>query len=304
MITGYFLIYNKKPARVHKLIYEGIFYAVAVILIAVIAYFAGFRYRYISLTDAAKNFLKSVFTVYDCYWFFAAYLVLCFLIPGITYFFNKYDQKGQFIILILFWAFGYGANVFCGGSYAGVFKAVFFFMLGGYIRQHYKKGSSRLSKSVLIILAAVSWLADSVVFYCIEAISCNGDDGLKNKVLLRLFGLVDYWILVPLCVISVFLLFAGMSFHNRYVNRIASTTFGVYLLHDSGITREIIWRGILNIDGDIYNSHLFIPYAIFSVAAIFTIGMVIDLMRQKFFTRISEKNWQWILSRLSRYRVI
>ena len=134
MITGYFLIYSKKPAKLRKLIYEGIFYAVIVILLVVIAYFAGFRYRYISLTDVEKTLFRSVFIVYDCYWFFAAYLVLCFIIPGITYFFNKYDQKEQLIIMVLFWVFGYGANIFCGGSYAGVFKAVFFFMLGGYIR--------------------------------------------------------------------------------------------------------------------------------------------------------------------------
>ena len=65
----------------------------------------------------------------------------------------------------------------------------------------------------------------------------------------------------------------------NWVNILASTSFGIYLIHDSDLTRYYILRFLLKTT-TMVKSNLIIPHAILSVIIIYCIGAIIDLLRQ------------------------
>lgn len=56
-------------------------------------------------------------------------------------------------------------------------------------------------------------------------------------------------------------------------------TLGVYLLHDSTITRPIIWYVLLKVDTVQYSSVFFPFYALLSIFGVFIFCSIVDLMR-------------------------
>lgn len=80
------------------------------------------------------------------------------------------------------------------------------------------------------------------------------------------------------CNIFIFLSF---EFKNDMINKVAKTTFGIYLIHDSIFAREFIWHGILRIDTFWYNKVLFPIYAIVIIISAFLVCSIIDVFRIK-----------------------
>lgn len=72
--------------------------------------------------------------------------------------------------------------------------------------------------------------------------------------------------------------------YHKLINVIASATFGVYLLHENGIIRPLLWKTVL-VSTQYQNSLLLIPYSIVSVTLIYILFTVIDLLRQIVFER-------------------
>ena len=69
--------------------------------------------------------------------------------------------------------------------------------------------------------------------------------------------------------------------HNYLINRIAATTFGVYLIHDSNLLRHFIWRDILQVN--CWEENPFLPvYAIITVMFVFVLCGTIDFLRIQF----------------------
>ena len=62
---------------------------------------------------------------------------------------------------------------------------------------------------------------------------------------------------------------------------VASTTFGIYLLHDNKLFLHYMWDNVLA-TYQYYNSIVLPLYAIFVVALIFVIGMTVDYVRLAF----------------------
>lgn len=58
-----------------------------------------------------------------------------------------------------------------------------------------------------------------------------------------LFALGREWELPTLAVsFGLFILFQRVHFHSRIVNKIASSTFGVYLITDHPYVRDLLWK--------------------------------------------------------------
>lgn len=74
--------------------------------------------------------------------------------------------------------------------------------------------------------------------------------------------------------------FAGKEpFSNLLINKISSAAFGVYLIHDNQYMRSYLWGTLLH-NQNYYGSGKLIVHAILSVAAVYTVCSVIDLIRQ------------------------
>ena len=86
---------------------------------------------------------------------------------------------------------------------------------------------------------------------------------------------------IPLATM-IFLSFATMKpFFNKYVNIVAGTVLGVYLLHENMFLRSIIWDYIFP-NVDYITSNWYILFYAIKVVAIFVICSGIDLLRKHY----------------------
>ncbi len=79
--------------------------------------------------------------------------------------------------------------------------------------------------------------------------------------------------------ISVFKIFLDIKLdYNKIINKLASTTLGIYLLHD-GKLDTYIWTYVFKSKEHLNNNYP-ILYIIEAAAIIFIVGAIIDLIRQ------------------------
>lgn len=101
---------------------------------------------------------------------------------------------------------------------------------------------------------------------------------LKNEFLSTVYHCIG----VPLLSFCIFMIFASLRIGSRpFINKIASATFGVYLIHDSDAGRYILWNCIFNIKTQI-SSNYFPLLAVFDILSIFCVCVLMDFLRQKF----------------------
>lgn len=90
-----------------------------------------------------------------------------------------------------------------------------------------------------------------------------------------------------ICLLLIFL--KRKEFSNKYINYIAGSAFGVYLIHDNLFFRQILW-GHLGINS-FYNSPYFILIIIGVVLGIYITCTFIDILR----ISTIEKVWIYII---------
>lgn len=84
--------------------------------------------------------------------------------------------------------------------------------------------------------------------------------------------------LALLVAVTTFMYFKNLNIpYNKWINTIASTTFGIYIIHtNSAAMRQWLWNDIIDCAG-----HYSIMYMICCIIAVFVICSIIDIVRQK-----------------------
>ena len=300
MLAGYFLIDRKKGVNLQKLVCQGLFYGVIACLIVASAFFLGVRPGLTKAIFILEACIESIISPYSNWWFLGTYILVVLLLPAIQSVFLKYDRNGQIKLLCLIWLFIYCINLLLNSGYANLMKGIFFFILGGYIRINFSQNKVNNRIYLWLMFAIFFWMIDSMVLYETNVLSLL--NGTKVKLIVNVFGIIDYGLLVPSCATFLFLFFSTLHIQCHTINRIASTTFGIYLLHDNIAIRELLWSKLLKVDTVQYTSSLFPLYAIVDVIVIFLIGMCVDLFRQKYIAPLIEKKWNSIKSSFQKYK--
>lgn len=85
------------------------------------------------------------------------------------------------------------------------------------------------------------------------------------------------------CAISAFLFFKNLNIkQNRIVNVIASSTFGILLIHaNSDTMRRFLWKDLFR-NTAFYNSPMFMMHAVIVVVATYVVCLFIDQLRIRF----------------------
>lgn len=90
----------------------------------------------------------------------------------------------------------------------------------------------------------------------------------------------------PLLLASIIIFCAFKNFNirnSKIINNIASTTFGIYLIHTNGFLKIFIWHRIFKIDYFINNPKFTILYIISSIIIVFLICSLLELIRKQIF---------------------
>ncbi|SFV41401.1 acyltransferase [Ligilactobacillus acidipiscis] len=276
LITGYFSINSKmKWSRILKVWVPTLFYSILCYIL--------FKLFGPSLTDK-RQVLASFFPVtFRSYWFITLFIMLLFAIPALNTLWHHCSRKQQgYIIISLFVTYILLPTLGLYADNSLFFIFIMYYLIGGYIR-----GTPKVSfwnkKTVYIVGILLSLTGYAyLTFHGIRAGYLAHSSDMINATT-KFFG--DNNICVVVFAVSFFMFFNHISLRpNRLINLVASSTFGIYLIHDNPFVRKFIWFDLLHFE-KLATTNLinFVVIDLITVLIIFGICSTIEIIRNKLF---------------------
>lgn len=270
LISAYFLI---DVPRIHyrkivPLVIEMFFYSIVIMLI---------MYSLDIAPINAENTLASLCPVIFGNWFVVYYILLYLLLPFINPWLLSMDKKQytRFLVILLTiwsviptltrWEWGFGKL----GSMLTVY------IIGAYIKLHVKDKITYPNRRNLIIGLSFAFLIIASIL-CFDAIGYT----FKMDLLVRRadYFTEDNSILALPCAVFIFMYFANLDFKSKWINQIASSVLGIYLIHDNALLRPYLWGTIFPNTDYLGNPYL---HAFIKITAVFLVCLAIDFVRDK-----------------------
>ena len=270
IITGYFLCTSAfKLKNIIKLHNQVWFYSIVCFFV----FYFCFNYNY----SAEEYLMVFLPTIYKEYWFFSAYFILFIFSPFINKFLLTLNQKNYKIFLtisIVLWVI---IPTFTDQTmYANdIILFLLLYSIGAYFKLYpqnvFQKFNVRLSISI-VSLFLIFFSTTIINLLAIKFTSMSGLGLLfydKNSILTLLCA-------TGLCSLAIY----AKPNYNKFINKLGSCTFGIYLIHDNFAFREVVWKQVLFLPQ--YSHLILLPLIIILTATVvFIICSIIELIRQK-----------------------
>lgn len=275
IITGYFLIKSKfKLSRLIQLLLQVFFYSSIIYLVFV---FFG------ATSFSMKGIIKAFFpTIFKEYWFFTAYVSLYLIYPYINKMLLSMNKKVYIKYLFTICLLWIIIPTFTMKDMYGseIPQFILLYSIGAYLRIYEKvlyKNSKVLGKYLVIISMLFLGIITILFSYISEYYQ------ILYSITLHFYERSSLFIIISAC--GLFLVFKNLNIGSiKVINKIASCTFGVYLIHDNNYMRDLIWKNIFN-NSNLAHSPFLIVHMISSVFIVFISCIVIEFIRQKYIER-------------------
>lgn len=264
LITGYFMCKSNITLRKFlKLILQVLFYNIAIFIV----FFACGR-QSVTLEEIA-HILLPIGTEKDQ--FTGSFLLFWLSIPFLNALIQNLTRK-QHLFLIVYSLFIYTLWEMTGHkvsiNYLVWFSVIY--IIASYIRLYglYKDNNSRFWRNATMYLIIVSIITIVAPFF------------LPRHWCTWYFVSDSNHIMAIILAVTSFMWFKTMKIKNsKIINTIASTTFGILLIHANGnMMRQWLWYETIR-PTETYYSQYFYLYSLFSVLTIFIICSLIDYIR-------------------------
>lgn len=224
LISGYFLINQKfKIKKILSLIGQVYFYSILIMIINLVVD-----------NNANITMIKQSLLPTNLWWFFNAYFIMYCVSPLINIIIKKAKLTYNVIIGLVF-------IYILLNIYSNVYLDVMYmYVIGAYIRISNFRFKRIWDKIILIIILT------GILFY-INLIAAR-ENFLKINMMF-----------LPLTLISLllFICFKDCNIKNNcLINSLAKSSFAVYLLHDSNVFRNFIWKDIFQTQKFYYSNTL------------------------------------------------
>lgn len=291
MITGYFLANRKDLVSQKKVVCQSFFYSslLTVTTVVIVVFHLSSQIGGGSIFIMIKNLPIPISS--SSWWFVSTYALVVLLAPLLNRLIENTNNKGVLLLVIYFgvlyefWGFG--------TAYYNIIRAPFYYLAGAFIRKRNISINKCYHRYIALFVFGSMWFLYSATrFFQIEY--------FMHKAFVFLSYSLMSGIFIPICSISLFLFLASFNFSNSFINKIASTTFGIYLLHDSIIGRKLIWNEIIHPEITQF-SLVWYQYAFLSIvtiAGIFIVCSLIDLLRQLFFEKWMESHYDSFMAKI------
>ena len=269
LISAYFMV-NKsfKLSRILKIIFETFFYSVFIYLI-----FIAFGKTNFTIDEFILNFFPVIF---ERWWFVTTFVLLMILSPFLNIIIKSVSKNLLLVISIVLFAYGVGVNeiLLKVGNYLGVgltsyMNKLLWFVTLYFVASYIRLYNINLNKILNIILIFCVWIF---------------------RVLFTVYSKREIWFewAIGNAIMSILLLlfFKNLKFRNKYINLIALTTFGIYLIHENVYIRGL-WGSIVKLFYSFLGSYILTFLLV--VLLVFIICMVIDLIRINTVHRLTKK---------------
>lgn len=273
LISGYFLIENTEklfqPKKLLKFWGQVVFYSIMTYLLSVMLRLNAFE---------IKQLIKVCLPItYPGWWFASTYFMLYLIHPFLNkllHGLSKIEYQHLILMMVLCWSIIPTATTQLFESNS-LLWFVTLYGIAGYVNLY--GGNQKLQSKhyfslyfmVLIITYTVSttflflgtkkeeWSTHAIDFFEIERLP------------------------ILLMAITLFMGFVTLKMnYHKWINMIASATFGVYLIHDSSYIRYYLWTNIFKIN-QYQDSTFLILYSILVVFILYVSCTMIDLIRKK-----------------------
>lgn len=273
LISGYFLIENTEklfqPKKLLKFWGQVVFYSIMTYLLSVMLRLNAFE---------IKQLIKVCLPItYPGWWFASTYFMLYLIHPFLNkllHGLSKTEYQYLILMMVLCWSIIPTATTQLFESNS-LLWFVTLYGIAGYVNLY--GGNQKLQSKhyfslyfmVLIITYTVSttflflgtkkeeWSTHAIDFFEIERLP------------------------ILLMAITFFMGFVTLKMnYHKWINMIASATFGVYLIHDSSYIRYYLWTNIFKIN-QYQDSTFLILYSILVVFILYVSCTMIDLIRKK-----------------------
>lgn len=216
-------------------------------------------------------------------WFAVAYLVFYLFVPFLNLFLKHLPQKEHLHIIVLMVTLGTVVRML---PFEGFFREnnLFMFILGYFVASYIRLYNPPLLRhtklNIGIVVFCVLFLF--IGWSTLIRIKCMHIPFVKSHYaqIAAFFGggLARFPTLV--CSVAIFSLFKNFKIpHNRVINLIASTTFGVYLIHENLLINKWWWHAVCRLDDWISSPYL-LPYMLLCAVVTFAICSALELVRK------------------------
>lgn len=289
LITGYYMCKSNISLKKYlKLLLEVEFYKIIIYLIFCVSGNISFNINDFKLAIMPVTAISNNFV--------GCYLIFYLFIPFINILIKNLSKKRHLIlILLLFFSYSILGNIETITVVMNYLSLYFMiYLIGSYIRIY---GISLLENKKVCLFINISLIIISICSIMIR-MSIFKSQNIKN---LYYYINDSNKILAVLLSISIFYLFKNIKMKNsKFINRIASSVFGVLLIHaNSNTMRTFLWKDLLNVT-NIYSNSIYyvILHSIISVLMIFIVCTIIDqirikLLEEPFFKVASGKIDKW-----------
>lgn len=286
LLTGYFMVKRQVNwQKIFLLVSTMTLYSWVSMIIAYSGNFATF---------SLKGFLKGAFPLlFGEYWFLSCYVIFSVFIPFVNTFLNNLTKKQYFLYLILFFLMLSILPAFKINTYfnAGILFFGLSYSIGGYIKLY---GDTFLNekwhrKCGLYFLIMLILLWASILFMDGFGILYHHDIFIRNAY--RWQAIFS----IPMSVTLFIYFLTRPCFYRGYINTIAGTVLGIYLIHDNDFMRPIIW-GYIFPNSDWIYSGWFPLFLVVKVLGVFAVCSFIELLRKRLLDKTFNKAWDWLLA--------
>lgn len=284
LISGFFLSERKefKKQSLIKLIKTVYIYAILGGIIAIIFFINGFYNQYYANSKMFfKVLLKDTLLPVSIgsWWFITSYSILFLMSVSINSILDNLSKKKFVLGLILLYILYYflGFTIF-GGVYRDLYRAIFYYYAGTFIKRYYKDFNN-------LFLCIILWIISFLLFFVIAKYTLTSYK--RSSILTKIIEYIGTGIISPINAIALFFIFKNIKIHSKVINCIGSTTFGIYLLHDHELIRPILFGGKLLDLRNIYDENYFLFFIFIFAFCIFGIASLIDFIRQIIIKKIS-----------------
>lgn len=294
IITGYFMarsVFDLKKSykRLFSTYLTLYFYS---IVLSLLTLWLGPEYYTIDgeIKGISEIIAEMLLPLFSQQWYFLTdYILMCLFAPFVNLILQNITKK-QFQILIgistvvlslwmnltsikpfddILRVYGYEEIV----EGKNLFSFLYIYMLGGYIGMYVKV---RKRPQFLYLIA-------SFFFVWVNYLILVNFDKALNYEEISIYYSNPLVVLSSVCAL---LFFKDLHFHNRIINTFASTTIGIYAIHEFKFVREIIW-GVFDFNKyDCSNLGVNVIRIVVIMLLIFFVCSLIELLRQQLFRGI------------------
>ena len=269
LITGYFMCTSKISAKKFlKLLFEIELYKIIIYLIFVLT-----GYEQISLTGIVKAILPITAVAQN---FTGCFLIFFLLIPFLNMLIKSMSKRQHaFLLVVLLTVYSLIATLpkfYVVMNYVSWFIVLYF--VASFIRLYPIKLYEKtlfwgIATAICFILCALSvavmaWLSTKYDFAKDKIYYFVSDSNKLSALIMA---------------ICAFMFFKNLKFQSKFINGVASTMFGVLLIHaNSDTMRKWLWGDVIKAAQSVLGENA-ILHAIISVVVIFVVCIIIDYLR-------------------------